>query len=147
NSVSALATVPGQPIVLVGTAEGEVEFVDWPGQKSLGRVQAPGTRLTSLQVSPDGSFMATGDSDASFTLWDLRPLLIKDLFSGPLSLSSVNQLMALDVLLDGGLEMPSSLVSALRYLQIILRQRFRHDIELAEAPTIQIGDFDIEIEG
>jgi len=42
--------------------------------------------------------------------------------------------------------LPPSVQNALRFLQILLEQRFRYDIQLSEIAQIQPGDYDIIIE-
>jgi hypothetical protein len=91
--------------------------------------------------------MAVGDSDASFTLWDLRVGELDKLFEQPLAQAKLVHLAALNTVLEDRLELPGTLRAALGFMQTALRHRFRHDIELGEAPSIQFGDFDIEIEG
>ena len=91
--------------------------------------------------------MAVGDSDASFTLWDLRVGELDKLFEQPLAQAKLVHLAALNTVLEDRLELPGTLKAALSFMQAALRFRFRHDIELGEAPSIQFGDFDIEIEG
>ncbi len=146
TQVQGLAVLPGQPVVLVAESDGYVDFVDWATRKSLGHVRTAGERLTSLRVSSDGAFMALGDSDASFSLWDLRVLGLRALFGQPLAQSQPSQIVALSVALDSA-ELPTRLQTALKFLDISLRQRFKHDIELDDIASIQAGDFDIEIEG
>jgi WD40 repeat protein len=146
--VQGLATVPSRNLSLAATTDGLIRFIDWANDSQLlGRVEAPGERLTSLTVSPDGAFMAVGDSDASFTLWDLRVLELNRLFDQPLSQARPVQLAALTAVLESGVELPTSLKLILRFAEITLRHRFRYAIELAdELPLIQAGEFDIEIE-
>ncbi len=149
GTVQGLAVVPGRPVVLAATNEGVIHFLEWgKTPRLIGSVQAPTTRLTSLTISPDGAFMAVGDADASFSLWDLRVLELGQLFEQPLASATPRQLGALSAVLESGAELPTSLKNLLRYAQLIVRHRLRFAIELTEeVSSIQAGDFDIEIEG
>ncbi|MEI6044823.1 MAG: DUF1257 domain-containing protein [Chloroflexota bacterium] len=149
GQVQGLATLTRLNIVLAATADGLIHFIDWSkGGKLLGQVKAPSERLTSLTVSPNGAFMAVGDSDASFTLWDLRVLELHQLLELPLSQAKPNQLAALTAVLGSGAELTPSLKLILRFAESVLHHRFRYAIELTEElPLIQAGEFDIEIDG
>jgi len=145
SAVQGLASLPGSPVVLWGKPNGKIEFWDWAGGKSLGKLKAPGERLTSLKISPDGAFMAVGNADTSFTLWDLRILQLRDLLKNSLSQAKIVHMTALAAALaDNSLELNPSKKAALHFMEIILRQRFRYDVELVEAPAIMAGEFDIE---
>ncbi|MBI3946288.1 MAG: hypothetical protein HY321_10245 [Armatimonadetes bacterium] len=144
--VQGVAVLPERGIVVTASSEGEVRFTSWEPRVALGSVAAAGERLTSMRVSPDGSFMAIGDSDASMTLWDLRPLDIPSLLGRPLARALPVHLAAAGTLLEvPGL--PEPVRRSLRFLECLLRHRFRYDVEIDDLPTIQAGEFDIEIEG
>jgi hypothetical protein len=145
--IQGISVLPGKPLVLTAGSEGTLRFTDWEKRQEAGRVRTDSERLTALRVSPDGAFMAVGDSDASFTLWDLRVGELDKLFEQPLAQAKLVHLAALNTVLEDRLELPGTLRAALGFMQTALRHRFRHDIELGEAPSIQFGDFDIEIEG
>jgi hypothetical protein len=40
---------------------------------------------------------------------------------------------------------PPAVAQALRFIQGVLQHRFRYDVEVDEVPTIQAGEFDIEV--
>lgn len=149
GQTQVLAVQPNSNVVVMGKSDGTIHFNDWAKKSWLGKVETAGHRLTSLKLSPDGYFMAVGDSDASFSLWDLRPLEVRSLFSQNLAQASLAQMAALNVLTApdvlGGFT--PNVQAALQFSALILRQRFRHDIELEDVPMLEVGDFDIEIEG
>ena len=141
-----LSKLPTLPILALATADGKVAFVDWEKQAAIGQVEVPGERLTSLCLSPDGYFMAVGDRNAAFSLWDLRILELRRLFSRPLAQGKALHLAALAILRESNLTLPPAVETSLRFIELILHHRLRHDIELDEIVSIQPGDFDIEIE-
>lgn len=99
-----------------------------------------------MHVSPDESFMAVGSSEAQLSLWDLRTLGVQGLLLRPFAEATVSILPILGILSESQ-ELSSRARLALKYTECALRHRFRFDIELGEAPTIMMGEFDIEIEG
>jgi WD40 repeat protein len=144
-AVQSLVTLPNLPVIVYGTANGQIFFKDWATRTDFAHLLTEGERLTSLKISPDGNFMAVGDSDASFSLWDLRTLELRRLFSQPLAQAKAVHMAALAVLKQSDLAFSAAFQNTLYYLETLLRHRFRFDVELDE-PNIQIGEFDIEIE-
>ena len=88
--------------------------------------------------------MALGCADASISLWDLRPLQVPDLFTQALALATPNHLAALRLLVDQP-QIPVELKNAMRYIEGVLRFRFRFDVEVSAAPEILPGEFEIEL--
>jgi hypothetical protein len=89
--------------------------------------------------------MAVGNSKASLSLWDLRVLDAQALLERPFARVAPALLATLGVLMDNENLDPRARL-ALKFTDCVLRRRFRFDIELGEAPTIMMGEFDIEIE-
>lgn len=145
HALRCMEVVAGGTVILTASVDGLVAFTAWANRAPLGRIQAEGKRLTSLHVSPDGAFLALGDSDATMSLWDLRaleaPLLVIQPFARalPIHLAAVNLLAEKE-------DLPATVRQAMRFVQCVLQHRFRFDIEIVEAATIQRGEFDIEIE-
>jgi len=139
-------TLGERGVVITAGADGHVQFTSWANRAPIGSLKIGGERLTSLRVSPDGSFMAIGDSDASMSLWDLRALDVPMLFARPLACAAPAQMAAVSALAESANLDPRA-QRALKFLELLLRHRFRYDIEVDEVPVIQAGEFDIEIEG
>ena len=133
-------------IIITAGSNGSVEFTSWENRAPIGSLHIPGERLTSLRVSPDGSFMAIGDSDSSMSLWDLRALDVPMMFARPLARSVPIGLAAVHVTMSVA-SLDQRMRQSLRFLECLLRHRFRYEIEIDEVPTIRAGEFDIEIEG
>lgn len=130
-------------VITIGS-EGEIHFTAWPERISVGQIQTSGKQFTSLHISPDESFMAIGDSDASISLWDLRVLDVPLLFSMPLIQSTPNHLAAVNTLIQNG-SLPAEVIQSLRFVERLLRHRFRYEIEIEQLATIKMGEFEIEI--
>lgn len=140
--VRAVRFLPKHPYVVTAGAEGQVRFLRWPEMTLQGMVFQPEGQLTSLQLSRNGAFMATGSNDASLVLWDLRVLDIPALFSQPLATTSheaVSNILALSEYYA----LPETVRSALKFLRLLLQYRFRYDIQIEEGPIISYGEFDI----
>ncbi len=142
QAVRGIRFLPGHPLVITAGAEGQVRFIHWPEMNQAGAVYSPEGKLTSLHVSANGDFMATGTSDASLRLWDLRVLDIPDLFSQPLATASHDQISTIMALSAYG-TLPGPVRNGLQFMRLLLQYRFRYDIQIDEAPVIQFGEFDI----
>ncbi len=143
--VQSVQSLAGRGIVVTAGDSGRVTFTNWDDRRTLGEIIVPGDRLTTLTVSPDGATMAIGDSDASLTLWDLRPLDLPLLFDRPLARSAPGHLAAAAELSESS-RIDEKIKPALSYLQDVLKHRFRYDVEIADGPTIKLGEFDIELD-
>ncbi|RPJ46285.1 MAG: hypothetical protein EHM21_08790 [Chloroflexi bacterium] len=110
--------------------------------KPFGAVATPDGHLTSLRVSQNGAFMATGSNEASLMLWDLRVLDIPDLFAQPLATATHEQISTVLALGEYN-SLPDPVRNGLKFLRLLLQYRFRYDIQIDEAPRIQYGEFDI----
>jgi hypothetical protein len=144
--VEGIEVLRGRAIVVTAGSEGNVRFISLKDREIIGEVQDPLGQVTSLHVSPDESFMAVGNSRASLSLWDLRVLDARAQLDRSFARVAPAFLTTLDVLMDNeNLDTRARLV--LKFADRVLRHRFRFDIEIGEAPTIMMGEFDIEIEG
>lgn len=132
------------PVVISAGFDGYVHFVLLNERAAIGSVQVPRGQLTSMHISPDGSFMALGSSVAELSLWDLRTLSVQGLFRRPFAQATASLLPVYDAL-AGSEDLPSSARLALRYAICVLRHRSRFDIEIGRAPSIMVGEFDIEL--
>lgn len=140
--VRGINFLPEHPIVITAGAEGQVRFIRWPDTRLLGQVYSPEGTLTSLRVSRQGAFMATGTNEASLVLWDLRVLDIPDLFAQPLATATHEQISTVLALGEYN-SLPDPVRNGLKFLRLLLQYRFRYDIQIEEAPLIQYGEFDI----
>ena len=145
GQVRSIEFLPGRSAFITAGSEGTIRFFSSENRAVIAEMRVPAERLTSLEVSPDGSFMAAGDSDSSMTLWDLRAMDAPLLMTRPLGCASLNDLPAVSSL-AGEVSLPSNVRRSLQFVEHVLRHRFRHDIEIQEFPEIHIGEFDIEID-
>ena len=143
--VEGVEVLHGHSIVVTAGSEGMIRFISLKDRKIVGEVRDPLGQVTSLHVSSDGSFMAVGNSKASLSLWDLRVLDAQVLLERPFARARPALLTTLNILMDNENLHPRARL-ALKFADCALRHRFRFDIELGEAPTIMMGEFDIEME-
>jgi WD40 repeat protein len=140
-----VAFLAGRGVVVTAGSEGRVRFIDWESRELLGEVEVPLGKVTSLRISPDGLFMALGNSEAQLSLWDLRALDARLLLEDAFAQAAPADLTALEVVLaQATLDPP--LQRALQFVDRVLRHRFRFDIQVSEAPVMMMGEFDIEVE-
>ncbi len=145
SPVSGLQFIPEHDVLVMAWDCGEMEFWRKLNPNTRRRSYSPIGRITSLHISPDGAFMATGSDEASLMLWDLRTYDIPEIFRKPLAGVRPGNLPGIMALAQSE-NLPPSVQNALRFLQILLEQRFRYDIQLSEIAQIQPGDYDIIIE-
>jgi len=147
SDVRGLEVLPNRPILIAAGSAGDVRLIDLTDRSVVAQLKTNGDVLTSLHVSPDGSFMAVGDSDASFSLWDLRSLDLPRLFQEPLARLSLNDLPKIAPFAESE-RIDPSVRRGLLYMRCAIRHRFRYDVEIeAQIQLIRPGEFDIEIDG
>jgi WD40 repeat protein len=150
GSVVGVEYLARRGLILSAGGDGSLRFSPWR-QESAGmtlpnnQVRIDGAALTSLHLSPDGAFMAVGDAEANLWLWDLRVLDVPDYFSQPLAGAAPMHLATVSGLLES-LSLPPDAEAALRFLERLLRFRFRRAIDIEDVSSIKVGEFDIEIE-
>lgn len=139
--------LPYHPVVVIAGAEGVLTFLQWPELNSRGTIQLENKqeRLTSMHISKNGNFMATGSNDSSLHLWDLRLLDVPDLFAQPLANATHEQVETI-IALSNYDSLPKPILNGLKFMRLLLQYRFRHDIQIEEAQSIQFGEFDIFLE-
>jgi WD40 repeat protein len=72
---ACVAISPDSSTLAVAGARGLVSFWGLPATAEVGRLIWEGGWLFSLAFSPDGQFLATGDSQGAVRLWPWRRLL------------------------------------------------------------------------
>ncbi len=135
-------------VLLTVGSGGEIRFFSIATRQLLGSLMVPGGQATSVHISPDQSFMAVGSqllasSASQLTFWDLRALDFQS--EQPFSAMQVEIMALLKSMLEHD-EFSERAKRALKFMQIVLRHRLRYAIEIGEAPTLALGEFDIEIE-
>ncbi len=131
---------------LTAGADGVVHFFSHPDLIHVGKVASPiPSPLTSMHLSPDQRFLATGHRDDSLVLWDLRAHDLPELLDRPLASGSPQtaQMAASLAALEG---VPETICAALQYMETALHHRFQYDVQVSEILSIQPGQFDIVVE-
>lgn len=131
---------------LTAGADGIVHFFSHPDLIHTGKLTSPmESPLTSMHLSPDQRFLATGHRDDSLVLWDLRAQAISGLLNRPMAACSPQdaQLAAALAVLEG---VPENVCAALQYIETVLHHRFQYDVQVGDVLSLQPGQFDIMVE-
>ncbi len=116
-----------------------------PERKWVKTLTGHGRYVSCLAMSPDGVYLASGSGDGTVRLWTsalarlsrlpVRQATLKDLARAQEALKQPGQ--------------TEEEAAAWELIAALIRRRHRHDVEVAEAGprVIEVGAFDIEIEG
>ncbi|KAF1817089.1 WD40 repeat-like protein [Eremomyces bilateralis CBS 781.70] len=63
--------------VFVTTGEGQVKILDYPSLDPLHTINAHTSSIFSIELSPPGTYLAIGGSDALISLWDTTDMICK----------------------------------------------------------------------
>ena len=143
-AVTGLEWLDAQTLCVVW-ADGRLELLSWPDGLTEWTAALTVERATSAAASPDGSLLALGDGDNRSLLFDtggrrLRGILRRSANdSSPRDWACVRSLRA-------ALDIPPPLANTLAFADRLLENRFRHDVQLAEGPSVVHGEFDIAID-
>lgn len=66
--------------LLLTTGEGTIKIFDYPNLKTIHTLTAHTSSCYSIALSPPGTWLATGGSDALITLWDTTDFVCKKTF-------------------------------------------------------------------
>jgi hypothetical protein len=143
--VEGVSVLGSRAVAVTAGSEGIVRFIDLEDRSTIGEVEVPLGKVTSLHVSPDEAFMVVGNSKARISFWDIRGLDALDLLLNPFGRAPTTALTTLAAL-KGDRSLPPRAHRTLAFAEGVLQHRVRFDIELGAVPTIMAGEFDIEIE-
>ena len=131
--------------LLTSSAEGKIIHYNWIQQVQSSYASSTTDRLTSLVISPDERYLATGTTNGNMILWDLAPLDLPEIYRKPLMHCSVQMLQELTDLSRVG-QLSSEIRLVVEFLLLQLRRCFQYDIEMEEFQGIAPGTYDILVE-
>ena len=144
-AITGCEYLPAHNMLITASADGVLRFFQGQELTAFTSINATADRLTSIEVSPRGEFLAAGTGDGGLSLWDLRPLQLANQLTEPLSTFPPDLLAALHSLLDYA-SLPLTIHHALEYIRLVLQRRFQFDIQIGQLNTIRPGEFDIIID-
>jgi len=145
GSIQGIHFLEDRNLLITAGAEGVIKFSHWSDLAPMGAATIPDQQITSMHISPSGDFMATGTSKARMVLWDLRISQIPDILDKSACATSLSEFSTLSELSDLA-ALPENVRSALQFQNILLRRRYRFDIQIEKTKGIQPGEFDVVIE-
>jgi WD40 repeat protein len=143
GSVMTLAISPDGGLLTSGGLDNLLCLWQLPHGTLLSTLKEHKQEITSLAISPDGRLLASASRDKTVRLWTSE--------LNRLSHFPVDQLFERNVWIRNALEnleLVASDRSWLEFFSGVMRWQQRYDIELEEIEeeTLEIGEFDIEIE-
>lgn len=145
KAVTGVQALDRREMLVTAGAEGKIHFFRLEDDAQAGSLTIPAGRVTSLCISPDEAFMATGTGESTMILWDLRAMELPGYFSQPLAAARSSQMQVVNAL-SALQTFPEGVHNALLFLRCLLQRRFRYDIEISDMPSIQVGEFDVLID-
>ncbi|NTV35711.1 MAG: hypothetical protein HGA53_02030 [Anaerolineaceae bacterium] len=140
--VIGINQLPFKPYCIAGSASGELGLIDQTNMPTVRMIPSPTAGMTSLTVSPDGNYMATGYRKNRQTLWDLEVLKIPALLNQPIAFDHANTLNMINKF-SGDLRLTEEVRNSLQFLKLLLQHRYRYDIDIVQTTGIVPGLFDI----
>lgn len=145
HRVVGLELIPDHSLGIAAASSGELLFFSQNTLLPVQKIPSAAGRITSMHISSDGSFLATGSADSQMVLWDLRTLDLPVVLSKPIAAMPLNVLPGIQALAEGN-HLPDPIITALKILATLLQRKFQYDIQVSEPSQIQAGQFDILVE-
>jgi WD40 repeat protein len=141
--ITNLAFSPDSLILASASVDGTARLWCVTTGRQIKALEGHEERVACLGFTRDGATLVTGSWDKTLRIWRSE---LNRLRSLPIARTSIDDLAwAEDQLLNARLD-----TNERQWLELcvaLMRWRRRHDIALAETAHIEIGEFDIEIEG
>jgi WD40 repeat protein len=141
KGVGYLAISPDGRTLASGSDDHTVRLWSLPDGAHLKTLGGHRDEIFCLAISPDGQVLVSGSRDRTVRLWTNPSSHL------PISQMSLEDLAWVQKALRDG-NLPAEERNCLEFIAALMRWRRRFDIEVGEATQrIEVGEFDIEIEG
>lgn len=140
SAISALAITPDGSRLTSGSADGTVRLWTLPGGECVATLRGHASAVRPLTVTLDGNRLASGNSDGTLRLWGSE---IATLAATPVAVLAGEN----DGLKAMRREVGSDERAWLDFMLALVEHHRRFDIQVEAADHVEVGEFDIEIEG
>lgn len=156
--IRCLAISPDGRMLVSGSDDRTVRLWSLPDGRAVSTLRGHNDSVTCLAISPDGKILVSGSSDKTIRLWNLTSGLMPEALKKqseiihrlarlPVGQTSLEDLALVQELLQNKM-LSNDERRWIEFMAALIQWRRRFDIELEEGPRrIQVGEFDIEIEG
>ena len=141
--VTCLAFSPDRDVLASGSADHTVRLWSIPGGAPLRVLDGHRDRVTCVRFSSDARALISGSWDRTILLWKSELARLRRI---PIGETTLEDLDWVEKTLSNSRLMDSER-RWLEFLQTAIRWRRRYDIQLGDAASISVGEFDIEIGG
>ncbi|MBN2005066.1 MAG: WD40 repeat domain-containing protein [Anaerolineae bacterium] len=144
SDVGRLVLDPSGQFLLSGGLHQSARLWNLSRGELLKALQGYSNVISDFVLAPKTRILATSDWDGKVALWRLGPALLRAL---PLNQIELRDIDWIEAMLQHK-SMTQTGEAWLRFALALLHWRHRFDIEIEDAPRhIEVGEFDIEIEG
>ncbi|HEY9077196.1 MAG TPA: hypothetical protein VIO61_11735 [Anaerolineaceae bacterium] len=145
SPITGIVFLPISDMMAVTTLDGTL-IISTIGQPNRNwSYTSPLKSYTSLKVSPNGHFLATGTRDSLIQIWNQEHWKLPALFATPIGKMTLDDIKLLAAFQDSN-DIPESIRSGLHLLKKLLEYRFRYAIMIQEKPSLHATEYDIELE-
>ena len=141
SPITALLIHSTDQVLIGGRNNGEIVLWSLSTGREIAQLRTFSQPITGLVLTPDGNTLYSADNGGHLMAWDLRTFLaarLPGLAAQPGILSELQDRLK-------NAQLPPDEKKWLTFAVELARWRQRYDIELADIPPIQIGEFDIEL--
>lgn len=141
SPVTALALHPDGQWAVSGSVDGVLSLWRISASQPVQNLTLDSSPITALAFTSSGRYLIAANRNGAIHVWDMKPLMLPRL---PLEEISQNDLSWLEKNHSDN-KIPARVQHWLEFTLEMVQWNHRFDIQLSEAPQINVGEFDIEL--